>query len=274
MPPATTSRVTRTRRSARAPRTPPIPGVPHQPAAPGRYVAPSEAWWLQDMRRLAAVGSAGALVGFVVAGLGSRLAMFVLAALNPQVHGRISDDGFVMGRFDLGATAGLVLFCTVLGVLAGVLYLLLRQLRFGPARFHGAAMVVGPTVVAAAALVHTDGIDFTVLEPRWLAFGLFVLLPLLATWALVGLAEAWLAPTSWFRQGSGWRGLPAVSVLLLFPLAPVLLAAGLLRFAQQRSDTVRRALAHPGVAWVARGVLVVAFVTAAVDLGRDAVTLL
>ena len=251
-----------------------IPGVPYQPAPPGRYVAPAEAWWQPDLRRLAAVGSAGALVGLVVAGLGSRLAMFVLAVLNPHVHGRVSDDGFVMGRFGLEATAGLLLFCTSLGVLGGVLYLLLRQLRVGPARFHGAAMVAGPTVVAAAALVHTDGIDFTALRPQWLALGLFVLLPLLASWALVGLAESWLAPGSWFRQGSSWRALPAVTLLLLLPLAPVVAVAALLRLAQQRSDTVREALAHPAVAWVARGVLVVVFLLAALDLARDTAALL
>ena len=37
---------------------------------------------------------AGALLGLLVGGVGSRLAMLLLARLNPEATGVISDDGF------------------------------------------------------------------------------------------------------------------------------------------------------------------------------------
>lgn len=146
---------------------PGIPGVPNpanEPTPPGRPVR-DEPWWVRDLRRVAAVTTAGGIVGLVIVGVGSRLAMFVLAALNPQLHGRVSDDGFVMGRFDLVETVGLVGFGIVLGVAGGLLLLALRQLRSGVDWLDTTALVVGPTVVAAAVLVHTGGIDFTTPSP-------------------------------------------------------------------------------------------------------------
>lgn len=251
-----------------------IPGVPARRDPPGMAPRQTEPWWLHDLRHVAAVASAGTIVGALVVGLGSRLAMFLLAALNPQAHGRLSDDGFVMGRFDLGATSGLLLFCTMVGVLGGLLYLALRPLRFGPAWFQGAAVVVGPAVVAAAALVHTDGIDFTILEPSWLPIALFTVLPLLSAWALVGLCERWLDPSSWFLHGSPWRAAPAALTVLLLPVLPLVVVGVLGRVAHQRSRTVREAMAAPVVPAVGRALLAVLFAVALVDLVRDTVTLL
>ena len=257
-----------------SPARPGIPGVPARRDPPGLTPASTEPWWLHDLRHVAAVASAGAVVGLLVVGIGSRVAMFVLAALNPQVHGRLSDDGFVMGQFDLGATVGLVGFGTAVGVLGGVLYLALRPLRFGPDWFQASAMVVGPAVVAAAALVHTDGIDFTVLEPTWLPIALFTLLPLVSAWALVGLCERWLDPSSWFLHGSRWRAALVAPTILLVPAWPLVLAGALGRVAHQRSRTVREALAAPVIPAVGRPLLAALFVVALVDLLRDTVTLL
>lgn len=251
-----------------------IPGVPARRDPPGAAPRPTEAWWLTDLRRVAAVASAGAVVGLLVVGIGSRVAMFVLAALNPQVHGRLSDDGFVMGQFELGATTGLVLFGTAVGVLGGVLYLALRPLRFGPEWFQGTAMVVGPAVVVAALLVHTDGIDFTVLEPTWLPIAIFVLLPLLSAWALVGLCERWLDPSSWFLHGSPGRAVLVAPAVLLAPAWPLVVVGVLGRVAHQRSTSVREALASPVVPAAGRILLAVGFAVALVDLTRDVVTLL
>lgn len=229
---------------------------------------------MRDLRRVAAVTSAGGIVGLVVVGLGSRLAMFVLVALNPQLHGRVSDDGFVMGRVDLAATAGLVGFGVVVGVAGGLLLLALRQLRSGPDWFDTTALVVGPAVVAAAILVHTGGIDFTVPEPRWLPIALFTGLPLLASYVLVGLGEAWLDRSSWFRKGSRWRALPALGVVVLGPLLVLVLVAAGARAVHQTSDTGEAMLGHPVVLWTGRMVVAAVFVVALVDLVRDVVTLL
>ncbi len=136
---------------------------------------------------MAAAATAGLVCGFAVNGVGSRLAMMLLARLNPQVTGRISDDGFRMGQFTLADTAGLVFFGTAVGVLGGLLFLALRNLQFGPGWFRVASMTVGPAVVVGSLLVHDEGIDFHVLEPVWLAIALFVTLP-----AVFALCVSWL----------------------------------------------------------------------------------
>lgn len=61
-------------------------------------------WYVADLRRLAGAATAGMVAGLVVNGIGGRLAMLLLARLNPAAAGVVSDDGFVMGHFDLGNT--------------------------------------------------------------------------------------------------------------------------------------------------------------------------
>lgn len=51
------------------------------------------------LRRLAAITVAGAVLGVLVGGVGGRLAMVLLAALNPRATGVTSDDGFTIGQF-------------------------------------------------------------------------------------------------------------------------------------------------------------------------------
>ena len=46
------------------------------------------------LRRLSAITLAGALLGLLVGGVGGRLAMMLLARLNPDATGVTSDDGF------------------------------------------------------------------------------------------------------------------------------------------------------------------------------------
>jgi hypothetical protein len=55
-------------------------------AAVDEVVAPAvqPGWVERDLRRLAAAVSAGAVLGFVISGWGSRLAMMLLAKLNHQ----------------------------------------------------------------------------------------------------------------------------------------------------------------------------------------------
>ena len=129
-------------------------------------------------------------------------------------------------------------------------------------------------VVAAAGLVHTDGIDFTILEPTWLPIALFTILPLLSAWALVGLCERWLDPSSWFLHGSPRRAALVAPAVLLLPVAPLVVVLVLGRVAHQRSATVREALASPVVPAVGRILLAVGFTMALVDLTRDVTTLL
>ena len=85
-------------------------------------------------------------------------------------------DGFVIGRFS-AATASLLMFTMVLGGMAGFGVGIIRVITSGPTW----ALAIGTSVAAAAygggIIVHTDSVDFTVLEPLWLSVGLFVLIP-------------------------------------------------------------------------------------------------
>lgn len=227
-----------------------------------------------DLRKVVATTWAGAVAGFVVLGWGSRLAMMLLARLNPAATGRISDDGFVMGRFDLGNTMGLVLFCTVVGMIGGMLFLVLRQLRFGPPWFRTWSMVVGPAVVGGSLLVHTDGIDFRILEPTWLAIALFVILPGAFAGAVAWLADRWTAEGTWFRTGSPRRLLGlAVLVPVIFLGLPLVLALGVHTW-WQRSERFRAIATVDGLHAAARVLLVLAFAGALFDLARKSVELL
>jgi hypothetical protein len=248
-----------------------VPAGQRHPMAPPVV----EPWPVRDLRKVAAASTAGALTGFLVAGWGSRLAMMLLARLNPAVTGRVSDDGFVMGRFDLGDTLGLVAFGTAVGVLGGLLFLVLRELRFGPDWFQTSSMVIGPAVVVGAILVHTDGIDFRVLEPVWLAIALFVALPGLFAWMLLALSDRWLRDDSWFMTGGRWRLLALAPFAALGPMAPVAALIGATArmayhaFAALRSATARRAMVA-----TARLAVTAVFVIGLVDLVRDSIELL
>lgn len=252
--------MTRSLTSERA-ETSPASGIPDGPSA------------IHDLRRVAAAATAGLVIGFVVIGWGSRLAMMLLARLNPEVTGQLSDDGFPMGRFDLGDTMGLVFFGTIVGVFGGLVFLGIRNLRFGPPWFRTTSMTVGPTVVAGSILVHSDGIDFRILEPTWLAIGLFVALPALSAYSVATLADRWLRDDLWFLTGRHWRLVAVAPALLLGPALTLVAVAVAGRIAYRRLRPVRSAARYARLAVAARLALIAVFALALVDLVDDIVQL-
>jgi len=190
---------------------------------------PSYAWRpaaTTALRGLAVASLAGAIVGFLVGGVGGRLAMSLLASLNAEHAGTVSDDGFTMGQVTLGGTLNLLAVGTVLGVLGGGMYLAVRDLRIGPAWFRATSVAVGATVVVGAGLVHSDGVDFTLLEPTYAAIGLTLAIPFAYALALPPLADGWLRPDSALMTSTNrlvFLGL----VPWVFPLTPAAAALGL-----------------------------------------------
>src|SRR4029450_10194938 len=141
-----------------------------------------------------AIPAVGALLGLVVGGIGGRLAMMLLARLNPEATDVTGDDGFTMGQCTVSDTLNLLLLGTLLGVVGAGVYALLRGLRIGPRWFQVLSICVGPAVVISALIVHTDGVDLQLLEPTWLTIGLFIALPGLYAALLTLLAERVLHP--------------------------------------------------------------------------------
>lgn len=227
----------------------------------------------RTVRRLAAVSWAGALLGLLVGGVGSRLGMMLLARLNPQATGVTSDDGFSMGQLSLHSV-NLLVVTTLIGVFGAGVYFLLRGLMIGPRWFQILSISLGPAVVVGSQLVHADGVDFT-LDPAWLAIAMFVLIPGIYAALLTVLAERWLKPESRFTRAPLW--VAALPLLLWVPLAPFAAALAVILVAAaavQQSTSGRALMAHPTSAWVLRGGLTVVFTVSLVQLVQVTATLL
>lgn len=225
-------------------------------------------------RRLAAVAAAGTLLGLLVGGVGGRLAMMVLARMNPRATGVTSDDGFSIGQLTLAGSLNLLLVGALLGALGAAVYAVLRALMIGPRWFQVLSVSVGPAIVVGEQLVHVDGVDFTFLQPAWLAIVMFVLIPGVYAALLTVVAERWIAPDRFFARGR----LPlALAPLLAFvPLAPLLAAISvgwcLLELGRRRFPDG----AVPGtttVAWAARVALAGVFCFALVSLVEETLLL-
>jgi hypothetical protein len=207
---------------------------------------------------LAKVTLAGAVSGVIAVGVLARLAMSLLAFLNPHATGVTSDDGFTIGQFTLFGSLQLAASGLQFGVIGAFFYLALRGLMVGPAWFRLLSISLGPAVVIGAIVVHTDGVDFRVLEPTWLATVLFVLVPGAYCALLHVLSERWLRP-----ERDLARPLLVLGLLPWLPLLPLglLLLAGYL--------AVRALGPYEPAAWLLRAALAALFVFAFVDLVKD-----
>jgi hypothetical protein len=146
-------------------------------------------WW-QWMR---VVILAGVPVGMLVGGVGSRLAMLLLRVTSPEtVRGVESDDGFTIGRFTLGGSYALLQIGALVGVLGAALYLLVRRWLLGPNWFRYLTVGLGSGAVVGSMLLHSDGVDFRLLIPHWLAMAVFIAVPALFGVA-IGLAVEMVA---------------------------------------------------------------------------------
>ena len=230
------------------------------PANDVRSRWPSAAQMERVGRRLAVATVAGALSGLLVGGIGGRLAMMLLVRLAPETTGVLSDDGFLIGQFTLSGTLNLLALGTVLGVLGGGIYFIVRGLMIGPRWFQVLSISLGPAVVVGALLVHPEGVDFTLLRPRWLAIALFVAIPGLYAVFLTVICERWLQPDGRFQKAA--RPAALAPLILWLPIAPGLLVGvlGWLVLELLRRQAATRALVEdPWGPWLARLALTVIF---------------
>lgn len=213
-------------------------------------------WWVL-------VGTAaGAIAGFLVGGIGGRLAMLLLRLTSGDVVlGVTSDDGFEMGVVS-AQTFNLVLAMTVLGSLNGLLYAVLRNaipLRLRLPLWTGLAALAG-----GSGFVHEDGVDFTLISPVLLAVALFVLLPGAAAALVVLLVERWDRQAPWQDRRLNTL-VVAASVGSTVALAPAALVA-------VAALIVRRVGARERLLQAGRIVVPLGLVAVAVLAGIDLVT--
>jgi hypothetical protein len=178
-------------------------------------------------RRLGLAALAGGIAGLVAGGIGGRLFMLVLARLNPRATGVLSDDGFVMGRFTLAGTLNLLLAGTVFGVIGGLVWVAIRGLRVGPMWWRRVSVPLGATLVIGAMMVHSDGVDFMLLDPPLVAVALTLSVPLLATILITWLGDSWIGSdqTFWQRTPTTVAWIARAALTLLAAVALVDLAS-------------------------------------------------
>lgn len=179
------------------------------------------------LERMRVLIVAGVTTGVLVAGIVNRLAMLLLRVTSPErVNGLQSDDDFTIGEFTLAGTYNLMVLGAVVGLIGFAVYRLVRPWLIGPHWFRRLTIGVAAGVVGGSMLVHADGIDFTVLKPKWLAIGLFVALPALFAVTMGAMVDSVERPDSWTARGH-WRWLLPVVVLAIVPFTIVFLAFAL-----------------------------------------------
>jgi hypothetical protein len=144
------------------------------------------------LRALGGCLLAGLVVGIVIAGLGSRLVMRLLALADPDAAGTTTENGNVVGEITAGGTLALVVFVGIpSGVLAGLIVYVVR--RWLPSRQPWRAFAFSAVLLAllGGTVIDPHNIDFRLLEPTGLAVGLFGLLFLAAGVWLPSLANRW-----------------------------------------------------------------------------------
>lgn len=186
---------------------------------PGR--APTYGQELVELLRIAVV--AGVSVGILVIGLGSRLAMFVLRVTSPgYVVGMESDDGFEMGRITLSGSYQLLALGAAVGVIGALGYIAVAPWLIGPGWFRRVTVGLTAGALVGSLVIVPGGIDFTVLEPTWLAVSFFVGLPVVSGILLTLAVDRVAAPESWTGRGRAAWMLP-FGLLVLVPQAVLVL---------------------------------------------------
>jgi hypothetical protein len=223
--------------------------------------------------RLRVLVVAGIGVGVLVGGVGSRLAMLLLRVTShDNVRGITSDDGFTIGTFTLSGTYNLLLLGALVGIIGAAAYRAVAPWLIGPRWFRDLTVGAASGAVVGSMLVHADGVDFTLLQPTWLAIGLFVALPALFAVAMAHAVEAVSAPGSWTAVGRRRWVLPVVLVLV-FPLTipVVLLAAAVVVVwaAAVEAGAIEQVRRVPGVGLAVRAAWLTVAVLGLVALVRD-----
>jgi hypothetical protein len=224
---------------------------------------------LLEAGRLLRLGvGAGAVTGFLVAGVGSRLAMLLLRfTSDPALAGTVTDDGFVIGAITAD-TFFLLAAGTLIGIAFGPLYLGVRE--WLPRRGRRWLFAAWVGVLGGGAIINPGGVDFTVVGPRWLALLLFVGVPFTLGLALATLIE--------WRLGSRQPSrLVALLPLMMIPtgllVLPALLAA-VAGIALDSGGQIDRWWRAPAARWAGRALLLAGLVIGAAELVGDVSTVL
>jgi len=215
----------------------------------------------------------GLLVGAFVAGPAMRLAMLLLRVTSPDtVIGVESDDGFTIGELTFSGTYNLFMLGAALGVLGAAIYVLVSPWLIGPGWFRSFTFAFTAGVLVGAAVIQDDGVDFRILEPTWLAIGLFVAVPALVGAVLPRVVDEVAARDA--TRGS-WIAIGVLQAVFFLsaPINAIIVVAIAAGLALRRSllDPIRRS--HV-VMWLFRAAFMFFPVAGAIMLAQDIRTLM
>jgi hypothetical protein len=184
------------------------------------------------MRTIASIVTAGFVAGFLVAGLGGRLMMRLMAATSgASAQGRLTEAEERVGEITLGGSVAFVIFVGLLfPAIAAFVYLPLR--RFLPRRAWSAGAVFGLLLLATLGVgdpLSPDNVDFAILTPRPLAVAFIAVLAVLFGMTFAALAAQFESTTRILGSTDTTkpRGtlFPYAPAVLLVPLPPLLVGA-------------------------------------------------
>jgi len=229
---------------------------------------------LDALRTLAAVMGAGAVAGFLVAGLGGRLFMRLMAATSGNgAQGKLTEAEEVVGQITYDGTVGFVIFIGIFfPAFAALAYIALRHFLPNPAALGGAIFgVILLGTLGVGDPMSSDNVDFEILEPLALAVAGVTFLALLFGVTFAALATRFDAAVKPLTAGPGqiWKHLPLI-LIVVPPIAVIAVVYVLLRVVLHgRTRATLDGPAHkPGMIIVGLGALAagVASVAAAASI--------
>lgn len=173
---------------------------------------------LRSLRTLGVAAIAGVGTGVVVAGLGGRLVMKLIAlAAGPSAIGRVTANGNIVGELTFAGTLSIIIFSGILfGIIGGLLYAAVRPWLSGLGRWRGVVFGVVVLALMGHLVFEASNFDFRVFGATGLNVGLFA-----GLFILYGLV---IAPVFDVIEGAAARYRP-VSLIVWLAALP---AAGLI----------------------------------------------
>ena len=127
---------------------------------------------------MVAIGVLGGIAaGFLVGGIANRLIMRILAMVNEEKSGVMTEVGNISGEITAGGTLGLIIFVGLAsGIIGGLLYVMIRRWLPGGGLLKGVAFGVVLLCFSGPIVFDPDSVDFALFGPRQLSVVLFALL--------------------------------------------------------------------------------------------------
>jgi len=132
----------------------------------------------ERIARMMVIGVLGGIAaGILVGGIANRLIMRILAMVNEEKAGVMTENGNITGEITAGGTMGLIIFVgLVSGIIGGLVYVVIRRWLPGGGLLKGVAFGLVLLCFFGTIVFEPDNVDFALFGPRQLSVGLFALL--------------------------------------------------------------------------------------------------